>query len=669
MVSSGLYQGYVTHERTTPHRHRFRYRTPFVALDLTEATELDRRLRLFSYNGRALFSLRDSDHLGDDRLPLELNIARRMAAVGVEAIDRVVMVGSLRTTGYVFNPLTLFYCYDTSDTLLGVLAEVSNTFGERHAYCLPTTDGHPRGGALEWNRRKSLHVSPFFGMEQRYLFRLTEPEDTFGAVIDLFEGDQRVFRGAWNGIRRPFSDRSLLSQAVRRPFSTHMISARIHLQAAKLFVKGVPVQHKPAFDVDAGTATIEKPPPPEPLTGSLPPAPRTPLARVAKGMFLGLLRRPVHGAVELRLPNGRVTHHGDPERGPSATVTIHSTDLYRRLAGRGRVGLGEAYMAGDWDTDDLPAALEIMARSAHARGGPGRALNRVKALRPGSGRTTTRESARRDISYHYDLGNSLYDLFLDETLTYSCAYFEDPLQSLADAQRAKNRRLLDALEIGPGDHVLEIGCGWGGFALQAATERGARVTGITLSVQQKERAEQRIAEAGLQDRIDIQLVDFRDVSGTYSAIVSIEMLEAVGHKLLAPFFSTCDRLLAPGGRAGVQVICIPDQRYDAYRKGNDWIREYIFPGALLPSLGALTAAMRRGSDLTVRQAEDIGPHYATTLKLWRERFMANLDEAAALGYGPRFARTWEYYLAFCEAGFRIRALQDYQVILGRPLEP
>jgi len=657
------------HERTTPRRHRFRYRTPFAAIDLSEVDELDRRLRLFAYNRWALFSLRDEDHLGDDRAPLATSVAARMARAGTGGVERVVMVGNLRTGGYVFNPLTLFYCYDARDGLLGVLAEVSNTFGERHAYCLATEGASAGDGALSLERPKSLHVSPFLGMDQRYLFRLTQPEDRFGAVIDVFEGESRVFRGAWSGVRYPLSDRSLARQALVRPLSTHMVTARIHLQAAKLFAKGVPVHGKPAFDIDEGTLTLAAPAA-EPLAGALPAPPRTPLMRVAKAALLGLLRRPAYGAVELRLPNDRVTHHGDPQTGPSATVSIHSADLYRRLAGRGRIGLGEAYMAGDWDADDLPAALEILARTAHARGrAAGRALSRLRGMRPRLPRTNTRESARRDIAYHYDLGNDLYDLFLDETMTYSCAYFEEPFQSLADAQRAKNRRLLDALDIGPGDHVLEIGCGWGGFALQAATDRGARVTGITLSMQQKERAEQRIADARLQDRIDIQLVDFRDLSGTYSAIVSIEMLEAVGHKLLSPFFSACDRLLAPGGRACVQVICIPDRRYDAYRKGHDWIREYIFPGALLPSLGALTAAMRRGSELTIRRAEDIGPHYATTLKLWRERFLANRERAAELGYGERFARTWEYYLAFCETAFRIRALQDYQLILARPMEP
>jgi cyclopropane-fatty-acyl-phospholipid synthase len=669
VVGSGVYDGSVMHERTTPRRHRFRYRAPFAAIDLSQADELDRRLRLFAYNRWALFSLWDDDHMGDDRVPLATSVADRMALAGTGGVERVVMVGSLRTGGYVFNPLTLFYCYDAHDSLRGVLAEVSNTFGERHAYCLATEDASATDAALRWERPKSLHVSPFFGMDQRYLFRLTEPGERFGAVIDLVEGQSRVFRGSWSGVRSPLSDRSLASQALRHPLSTHMVTARIHLQAAKLFSRGVPVHSKPAFDTDEGTLTLPAPTAAEPLADALPAPPRTPLMRAAKTTFLGLLRRPAFGAVELRLPDGRVTHHGDPSTGPSAAVTIHSADLYRRLGGRGGVGLGEAYVAGDWDTDDLPAALEILARSAHARGGAaGRAWGRLKAMRPRLLRTNTRESARRDIAYHYDLGNDLYDLFLDETMTYSCAYFEEPFQSLADAQRAKNRLLLDALDIGPGDHVLEIGCGWGGFALQAATDRGARVTGITLSAQQKERAEQRIADAGLQDRIDIQLVDFRDVEGTYSAIVSIEMLEAVGHKLLSPFFSACDRLLAPGGRAGVQVICIPDQRYDAYRKGHDWIREYIFPGALLPSLGALTAAMRRGSELTIRRAEDIGPHYATTLRLWRERFLANRERAAELGYGERFARTWEYYLAFCETAFRIRALQDYQLILARPME-
>jgi len=669
-VRSGLYRGSLMHERSEPRRHRFRYRLPFAAVDLSEATELDRRLRLFGYNRRALFSLRDDDHIGDARRPLSATIAERMKDAGVPDIERVIMVGTLRSGGYVFNPLTLFYCYDGGDELAGVLAEVSNTFGERHAYCLPVSDAGRHGGAYVWDRVKSLHVSPFFGMDQRYQFRLTEPGERFGAVIDVSEDGNRVFRGSWSGVRFALNDANLARQAVRRPFSTQMVTARIHLQAAKLFVKRVPLHRKPPFDLDKGTVARPMPSVNEPLINTVPPAADTRLMRPARRILLGMLKKPAVGSVELRMPDGRMSNHGTEGTGPRTSVTIHSEDLYRRIARRGRLGLGEAYIAGDWDSDNLAGALEILARGSHRRAGgfTGQALNRLRRLRPRAMRTNSRSDARRDIAYHYDLGNKLYELFLDETWTYSCAYFEHPDQSLADAQRAKNRRLMDKLDITSDDHILEIGCGWGGFAIQAATERGAKVTGITLSAEQKSKAEQRVLDAKLEDLIDIQLVDFRDVKGTYSAIVSIEMLEAVGHKLLAPFFTACDERLAPGGRMGVQVICIPDQRYDAYRKGSDYIREYIFPGALLPSMSALAAAMRKDSDFVVRQAEDIAPHYATTLKIWRERFVENREIAAERGYGETFARTWEYYLAFCEAGFRVRALQDFQLVFARPLE-
>jgi cyclopropane-fatty-acyl-phospholipid synthase len=666
-VSSGLYRGLVMHDRLAPRRHRFRYRVSFAAVDLDEAPELDRRLRLFSYNRPGLFVLRDEDHVGDADLGLRETVIELMAEEGVPRASRVVMVGNLRTAGYVFNPITLFYCY-AGEELTGVLAEVSNTFGERVAYRLPVSEARPQGSTLTFERAKRLHVSPFFGMDQDYSFRLTEPGDRFAAVIDVHEEGARVFRGAWSGVRGPLSDGNLARHALRHPLSSQMVTVGIHAQAARLFAKGVAVHRKPPFEPGVGSQPQTTQEEPEPLS-PIPPPRRSPLTPMARRIFMRMLRRPERGRVALRTPDGRVSRHGDPGSTPAVTVTIASPALFDRLARRGRVGLGEAYVAGDWYADDLPGALEILARTSHrARGAGGRLTERARALRPRRMRTTTRESARRDISYHYDLGNRLYELFLDETMTYSCAYFTHEGQSLAEAQQAKNRRLMDALGIGAEDHVLEIGCGWGGFAVQAATERGARVTGITLSVEQQRLARERIAEAGLDDLVDIRLVDFRDVQGSYSAIVSIEMLEAVGHKLLGPYFRACDRLLAPGGRAGIQVISIPDQRYEAYRKGNDWIREYIFPGGLLPSMGALTEAMRRNSRLTIRHVDDIGPHYATTLRLWRERFMANRDEAARRGYGEHFARTWEYYLAFCEAGFRVGALLDYQLVLTRPME-
>ena len=274
--------------------------------------------------------------------------------------------------------------------------------------------------------------------------------------------------------------------------------------------------------------------------------------------------------------------------------------------------------------------------------------------------------ARRHIGYHYDLGNDFYELFLDESLTYSCAYFEHPEQRLADAQQAKYRRLCEKLEITEDDRVLEIGCGWGGFALHAARERGCHVTGLTISREQAQLAGRRARDAGLDDRIEILEEDYRAIGGRFTKIVSIEMFEAIGERQFGTFFSTCDRLLAPGGLAGLQVICVPDQRYARYRRRRDWIQEYVFPGSQIPSLTAMTSAMTETSGFLLHGVEDIGYHYADTLRLWRERFADEHDAVRQLGYDERFVRIWEYYLASCEALFRTRSLRDLQLVLTRP---
>jgi cyclopropane-fatty-acyl-phospholipid synthase len=274
-------------------------------------------------------------------------------------------------------------------------------------------------------------------------------------------------------------------------------------------------------------------------------------------------------------------------------------------------------------------------------------------------------TAQKNIRYHYDIGNELYRLFLDESLTYSCAYFERPDETLEEAQQNKYRRICDKLRLSTDDHVLEIGCGWGGFALHAAVERGARVTAMTISREQYEVARARVAMAGLEDRIEILYRDYRVQEGSFTKIASIEMLEAVGHEQLESFFAACDRLLAPHGLACIQTIAIPDQRYERYRRAKDWIQEYIFPGSLLPSLAAITSAMTRSSELVVYGLEDIGINYAATLRGWRERFLANIERVRALGYDTRFERIWEFYLAYCEAAFATRSLRDLQLVLTR----
>ena len=386
-------------------------------------------------------------------------------------------------------------------------------------------------------------------------------------------------------------------------------------------------------------------------------------ARVAERLVLRLAERVVGGTIELRMPDGTEHRFG---AGRPVRVEVASRDLFRRLLWRPRLGLGESYVAGDWRADDLPLLFEILIESIeHWRAES--LLTRLERFRPHVPPRQGLHRARRNIGYHYDLGNDLYRLFLDESLTYSCGIWEDG-DSLEQAQERKLRRVCERLGLGSGDHVLEIGCGWGSLALVAAGEFGARVTGLTISAQQAALARERAAAAGLGDRIEILLRDYRTLGGEFTKIASIEMLEAIGHAQYPVFFNACDRLLAPGGHAFVQTIAIPDERYEHYRRHDDWMRRYIFPGSLLPSVGALRSAMTKASSLRPAGIEDIWSHYAPTLEAWRERFLARLDDVRRLGYDERFVRTWDFYLAYCESAFRTRALRDVQLVLARPSE-
>ncbi len=345
-------------------------------------------------------------------------------------------------------------------------------------------------------------------------------------------------------------------------------------------------------------------------------------------------------------------------------MEIRDERFFHRVATRGALGLGESYTAGEWDADDLPAFVALLFRNARAARERYPRLSRLLAARPRPNRRQGLLRARRHIGYHYDLGNDLFRLMLDDSMTYSCAIFEHEGEPLEQAQLRKLRSVCDKLELGPEDHVLEIGCGWGSFALAAAGEYGARVTGLTLSSEQAAFARRRVAEAGLSDRVTILEQDYREHRGSYSRLASIEMLEAIGDRQFPTFFAACDRFLEAGGRACIQSILVPEERYGRYRRSADWIERYVFPGCLIPSLSALTESMT-ASRLTVRSLDRIGVHYGETLRSWRERFWDTIEDVRALGYDERFVRTWDFYLGSCEAAFRTGWLDDAQIVLTR----
>jgi len=393
------------------------------------------------------------------------------------------------------------------------------------------------------------------------------------------------------------------------------------------------------------------------------------LDRLAARLVLRVLEGLGEGAVLLTLPDGTTRRFGRDDARPVRLVA-RSWRPFRELLRAGDLGAAEAYLDGEWTTDDLPGLVRLFARNAELldrETWPTRLANAANRLLHARNRNS-RAGSRRNIRAHYDLGNDLYETFLDPSMTYSCALFETGDETLEEAQEKKLRRIAEKARIRPGDQVLEIGCGWGSFALLAAREFGARVTGITLSTEQAARARERVEQAGLSDRVEIRLVDYRDLPAegrTYDRVVSIEMLEAVGEEFLPGYFEVVDRLLAPEGLAVIQSITVPDDRYARYRRRPDFIQKHVFPGSHCPSVGAIVSAVSARSRLLVHHLEDVGTHYAETLRRWREAFLANLPRVRQLGYDERFTRLWDFYLAYCEGGFAARHIGNVQVVLTR----
>ncbi len=389
--------------------------------------------------------------------------------------------------------------------------------------------------------------------------------------------------------------------------------------------------------------------------------------RLARRLVLGLLEG---------LPEGQVTVvEGDQERsfGRSselqATIAVLDPAMYADIAFGGSLGAAESYIQGRWTANDLTTLCRIFARNLEHTDRMERGWARVAAPLAKAFhwmRRNTRGGSGKNVHAHYDLGNDFFSLFLDETMSYSSAIFPADDTPLLAASLAKLERICRKLELGPDDHLLEIGTGWGGLAIYASRRFGCRVTTTTISREQHRLAGERIARAGLSDRITLLLEDYRDLEGQFDKIVSVEMIEAVGHEFLDAYFGACSRLLKPDGMMLLQGITIGDHRYDRYRKSVDFIQRYVFPGSCLPSVTAMCAAVSRATDMRPAHLEDLTPHYARTLRLWRERFFERIDDVRAMGYPDAFIRLWEYYLCYCEAGFEEGVCGDVQLLLAKP---
>ena len=389
--------------------------------------------------------------------------------------------------------------------------------------------------------------------------------------------------------------------------------------------------------------------------------------RIARWLLFRLLSG-IRGGSRTRREGAQAFHFGGTSAALLADVQILSPGVYWRVLRGGSLAAAEAWMDGEWETTQLTPLLEILALNGQVLGRLekgfrlfSRPLERLRHWT----RRNSRAQARENIAAHYDLGNTFYAHFLDNELLYSSALFTADEQDLTTAQQAKMARLCDQLALNANDHLLEIGTGWGAMAEYAARHYGCRVTTTTLSQEQYLWAKERIVRAGLQDRVEVLLCDYRDLTGEYDKLVSIEMIEAVGKRYLPTFFRTCQARLRPGGRMAIQAITIQDQRYRDYSKSVDFIQRYIFPGGFLPSITAMNELMTRHTDFVMRNLFDMGPDYARTLALWRQRFVHAWQEIEKLGFDERFRRMWLYYLGYCEAGFNARTISVVQLTAER----
>ncbi|GMU54006.1 MAG: hypothetical protein AMXMBFR33_31520 [Candidatus Xenobia bacterium] len=650
-MRSLIYHGHVSHVRFTPVKHGFRYPIYAYCLDLDELPSINSPL--FGYNRLRVSSFYDTDYLERGPGTLRQKLAGHLQSHGLGGVHRIQLITSARYLGYVFNPVSFYYCWDAADQLVGCLAEVNNTFGERFLYVLKEAREPLKGMLARYTVPKEFYVSPFNAIEGDYDFHFSDPRERLDIQIHILDRGKVLFRSALTGRPRELSPGNHLGTLLHYPVTAAMTVPRIMWQAAKLhYRKGLPPVPKPF--PEAPTILRAEPP------GWL--------ERSCQRLVESYLRLIHTGRLTLTLPD-RTQKVFEGKGGRNAELIVNDYDFFRRVALDGDVGLGESFQLELWDSPDVVAFIQLMVDNRQAVDDRkfwvshlSRWVNRLKHLL----RKNTLPGSRRNIRQHYDLGNEFFQHFLDESMTYSCALFRKGNETLEEAQEEKLLAVLDKARVSPHHHVLEIGSGWGSFALLAARRTGCRVTTLTLSERQFDYVQHRARELGLQDQVQARLCDYRQAEGQYDRIVSIEMLEAVGHEHYGQFFATCDRLLKPDGLVVLQTITIPDQGYEVYRRSAEWTQKHIFPGSNIPSLTTLTNAMTKHSRFLIESLENIGIHYARTLREWRRRFLSKKE---LLGKDRHFLRTWEYYFSYCEAGFSTRTLGDLQLVLTRVNNP
>ncbi len=648
-----IFSSRIAHTRHEPVLHSFVYPLLVFGIDLNELPDLDRQIFLFGYNRKRPVSIHDSDYLSGDNCSIKEKLLKLLETSGLsKTAERFLTITMPRTWGYSFNPVSFHLIYNSKGEMISAVADVNNTFRERHIYIL--NDPEEVDGFTRFTSDKVFHVSPFFDRHGQYEFFFSNLQESIDIRINLRrKGKLSLSTRLW-GQSQSLTSRNLALALARYPLGTFLTMPRILAQAARLYYN----RKLPVF---------AKPDPASPLTIST--AGFSLKERISRRLLHQRLSLLARGELIFIEPDGsRIVFEGK-QPGRRISVNIKNPRVYWKTLVEGDIGFGKCYMSGDWTCKDLTGLLLLLLENRDDLGDyqfitsfPSKLGNRFSHWR----RRNTPMSAKRNIQNHYDLGNDFFRLFLDESMTYSCAVFLSGDESLEQAQTNKITSILKKADLSSAHEILEIGCGWGALCLEAAKKYGCRVTGITLSEQQLAYAQERIHQEGPGADIQLMLQDYRSVTGCFDRIISVEMFEAVGRDYFGRFFKKCDQLLKSRGRVVLQIITISAERYDAYSHGCDWIQKYIFPGGFLPSYAALQSAILENSSLVIKEVEHIGFHYVKTIQEWRRRFLAKLGSIHELGFPPEFCHKWEYYFAYCEAGFASGALDVLQMTLDKP---
>ena len=590
-----------------------------------------------------MFSIFDSDFLDNNTQSIHAKLLPY-----IPDVDDVILITMPRFVKKSFRPVHFYLCYK-NNMLKHCVAEVSNTYEEHHIYSMPLLKN--KGSKYYFSTQKQFHVSPFFDESGDYEFCITITSTKLKITILYKKNNKLVFWANVSGKKYNLSRLELLKTAILFPIDSLLIMPRILKEALYLYYKKkLPVWSKP---MPTSQYTIRS----------------MPMKRFHQKVFNkidAVLKKCLKNSLKITLPNNQSFFYGNIDTQSQAEINIHHTWVFKEILLKGEIGFGDAYIKNYWTTPNITNVIAFFIENKHiidSQFKPSWIGKKCLSFLHFLNRNTLKK-ASKNIQYHYDLGNEFYSLFLDKNKQYSSAIFNSNITTLDDAQSFKINTILKKLDLHQDHHLLEIGSGWGGLALNAAKQYGCKVTTITLSKEQKLYISNQIKKESLEKLVTVKLMDFRELNQQYDRIVSIEMIEAVGHNYLPIYFNKIKSCLKPLGIVVLQAITYPKKEYQKYKKRSDFIRKHIFPGGHLPSMEVIEKLLKK-NNLILENQENITLSYAKTLSHWYNRFTTKVSEVKALGFDDNFIRKWSYYLNYCEAAFKTNYLKTYQLVIKR----